>query len=441
MENRPVTEGTPYPSRDCDETVLDLFPAMESTVLPDWSGARWIGVLDLEKLAGVSSLRLKNADGYRRARLLIRQGRSVRGFVDVETSGGVLDRSVLEEAIGSLPAAPPSRPRSIAPTITVVVCTRDRAPMLRPALRAILALNYPNFDVIVVDNAATTDETREMVRREFESPRLHLVSEPVPGLSHARNTGLRHARGDIVAFTDDDVVVDKQWLWEIAEGFERSPRPACVTGLVASGEARSPTQAYFENRVSWSKNVVPKVFSLAEPPEELPTFPFCIGNFGTGANFALDRLRAVALGGFDTALGAGTRTRGGEDVDMFTRVIFRGYSLVVQPSAIVWHRHRDGLEDLRAQARGYGIGLGAWITKIALNPRTAWWALMRSPLAIRRLLANSRQVPIGADAPDSTAGDQWDVEMAKVGRLELFSVARGPFNYLIQSWTDRRHAR
>ncbi|MHA7264330.1 glycosyltransferase family 2 protein [Arthrobacter sp. TMN-37] len=430
---RPISSGS-------RKIVLDLAPAMESTLPPDWSGARWIGLVDLTVLAGVSSLRLKNADGYQRARLLIRQGRSVRGFVDVETLGGVLDRSVLDEALDSLPSAEPSAPGSSARSITVVICTRDRASMLRPALRAILALDYPNFDVIVVDNAARTDETRELVRLEFDDPRLQLVSEPIPGLSNARNTGLRHAGGDIVAFTDDDVVVDRHWLSEIAKGFERSPHVACVTGLVASGEARSPTQAYFENRVSWSKNVVPRMFSLAEPPKDLPTFPFCIGRFGTGANFALDRRRAVALGGFDTALGAGTRTCGGEDVDMFTRVIFRGYSLVVQPSAIVWHRHRDGLEDLQAQARGYGIGLGAWITKIVLNPRTAWWALRKSPRAIRNLLRNSRPLPNGAGAPGGMIADQWDVEMAKMGRLELYSVARGPFNYLVQSWTDRRRA-
>jgi hypothetical protein len=110
----------------------------------------------------------------------------------------------------------------------------------------------------------------------------------------------------------------------------------------------------------------------------------------------------------------------------------------VQPSAIVWHRHRDGLEDLQSQARGYGIGLGAWILKIFLNPRTARWALIKSPRAVRNLLKNSRPLPIGAGAPGGMIGDQWDVEMAKVGRLELFSVARGPFNYLVQSWSDRR---
>jgi len=64
---------------------------------------------------------------------------------------------------------------------------------------------------------------------------------------------------------------------------------------------------------------------------------------------------------------------------MFTRVILEGYSLVVQPSAIVWHRHRDDLDDLSAQARGYGSGLGAWLTKILLNPHTARLALARTP--------------------------------------------------------------
>src|SRR5687767_1821551 len=91
---------------------------------------------------------------------------------------------------------------------------------------------------------------------------------------------------------------------------------------------------------------------MADPPADPPTFPFCVGAFGTGANFALDRRTALALGAFDPALGVGTRTGGGEDIDMFTRVIREGHSLVVQPSAIVWHRHRAEPEDLIVRAPG-----------------------------------------------------------------------------------------
>jgi GT2 family glycosyltransferase len=414
-----------------EDRAMELVPAMPSHVPPDWSGARWIGALDLASLSGHTHLKLQNHTGYGRARLLVREGAAVRGFVDVEIHQGLLDRRVLESAVAALPAVAAELHASSTPSITVIVCTRDRSSLLRVSLAAILNLDYPNFDVVVVDNAPRTSETVDMLRTEFSDPRITLVKEPVPGLSNARNAGLRIARGDIAAFTDDDVVVDKGWLQAIAAGFERSPDTACVTGLVPAGEIRSRVQGYFDDRVSWSKGLEPKVFSLAAPPADLPTFPFCIGAFGTGANFAVDRRTALELGSFDRALGVGTRTGGGEDIDMFTRMILAGHSLVVQPSAIVWHRHRDDLEELRVQARGYGLGLGAWLTKILSNPHTAKLALARSPRAARNFLRNAR-VQKGPAAGRLPGRGSWDTQLAKVLRVELYSVALGPLNYMLE---------
>lgn len=414
-----------------ERAAYELAPAMESAGRPDWAGARWIGAVDLDCLADHTQLQLLNHAGYHRARLLVRQGTAVRGFVDVEAPRGIVQRGVLEKAAAGLPAPEPVTGGASMPSVTVVVCTRDRSALLRDSLTAILKLDYPNFDVLVVDNAPRTDETRNMVRDEFGDPRIRLITEPAPGLSQARNAGLRHAPGDIVAFTDDDVVVDGAWLREIAAGFERMPGTACVTGLVPAGELRSPAQEYFNNRVNWSKCTESKVYSFADPPQGLPKFPFCPGAFGTGANFALDRNTALSLGGFDNALGVGTRTGGGEDIDMFTRVILEGYSLVVQPSAIVWHRHRDGVDELSAQARGYGSGLGAWLTKILLDPRTARLALARAPRVAWNVLqgAGTPRRPI---AGHSQGHDSWDEQLAQVLRLERYSLARGPLNYLLE---------
>lgn len=419
-----------------EDAGLDIAPSMGTGSVPDWAGALWVGAVDLDSLAGYTHLRLQDSMGYHRARLLVRSGSSVRGFIDVDAPGGVLDCGLLESAAAALPAAVASQASS-TPSITVIVCTRDRASLLRGALTAILRLDYPDFDVIVVDNGASTSETRDMIHDEFRDPRLTLISEPRPGLSKARNAGLRRARGDIVAFTDDDVVVDELWLRGIAAGFEQAPNVACVTGLVPAGELRSPAQGYFDERVNWSKIVAPKVFSMADPPADLPTFPFCVGAFGTGANFALDRRTALALGAFDPALGVGTRTGGGEDIDMFTRVILEGHSLVVQPSAIVWHRHRAEPEDLIIQARGYGKGLGSWLTKILLNPRTARLAIARSPQGALHFLRNARNHSLGQSAGTATAPVPRDPRVAKALRTELLSVARGPFNYLLERRSEK----
>lgn len=392
-----------------------------------WAGARWVGSISTQQLAGLPQVAVASADGYPRARLLVRDGRHVLGYIDVAIHDGLLDDAELHHGIHNLLAARiPERPEPALPAplpeITVVVCTRERPEHLRDALNSILALDYPDFTVLVVDNAPTTTATRDLLRDEFTDQRLRRLAEPMPGVSRARNTGLRHADGAIVAFVDDDVVVDRAWLREIAAAFADRPDVACVTGLVPTGELATPVQGYFDRRVSWSKNLTPRRFSLSDPPADLPLFPFSVGAFGTGANVAVRRSAAVALGGFDVDLGPGTLTGGGEDLDLFVRMLVAGHTLTVQPSAIAWHRHRSDMAALSAQARGYGLGLGAWIAKIAARRDTARLAFQRTPQALARL----RQVLLGKSARQ---GIPTTHDLAGMRRSELAALTRGPYRY------------
>ncbi|WP_158614255.1 glycosyltransferase family 2 protein [Frondihabitans sp. PhB188] len=426
---------------------------MDSPIAPDWSGAIWIGAVDVASLEGVhgDTVVLGDSTGYRRARLLIRRGRAVLGFVelpvvDLPQIGGSVSFDDLVSKIAKLGPVAGSIDPIHLPTVTVIVSTRDRADQLRGALTSVLALDYPAFDVIVVDNAPATDATRVLVETEFADPRVRLIREPVAGLSRARNTGLIASTGEFVAFTDDDVVVDSHWLRALVAGFARGADVDCVTGLVPSGELRTPVQRFFDDRVSWSGNLVPREFRLSAPPADLPMFPFSVGEFGTGANFALRRTRAIELGGFDTAFGVGTRTGGGEDLDIFTRVLFAGSALVVEPSALVWHRHRADLGALRSQAVGYGTGLGAWLTKVALDPTMMKVAVRRAPSALRRLAAkgggtlesgepvSDDAARLGVTAAPAEGGTDWAKAVSKVGWTELVSVAKGPGRYLRQRW-------
>lgn len=457
--------------------VLELRRPMTSPSAPEWTGALWVGDVDLLAIDhaasdGVVDVRLLDAAGYGRARLLVRRGDTVLGFVEVPVTDGVarLDDLVAETTRFDRDAADSaerSAPDTSAVRITVVICTRDRADLLRAALTSVLASDHPAFDVVLVDNAPATTASADLVAAEFDDPRVRLVTEPVPGLSSARNTGLRHATGELIAYTDDDVVVDPGWLTALARAFASAPDVQLVSGLVPSGELRTPVQRYFDDRVSWSKNLASRTFRLAEQPADLPMFPFSVGEFGTGANFALRRTTALELGGFDTAFGAGTPTGGGEDLDIFTRVLFAGGALVVEPSAIVWHRHRADLAALRAQGKGYGVGLGAWLTKVALDPRMASRAVRRAPQALVRLVGKGagelaegpgapargtgaagpvdgavlRETAPSAAAP-STAAPSAAVpthaelarEVRRVGRLELFSVLVGPVRFLRMRW-------
>ena len=395
------------------------------------SEATWVGSIEASEASRrPAELRLESGELFDRARLLVRDRGSVRGYVTLPISDARIESGALSEAVSKLPLIPPAA-RPASRPITVVVCTRDRASLLRESLGAILALDYPAVEVVVVDNAPSTTETRDLMAAEF--PGFRYVREEAAGLSHARNAGLRAATASIVAFTDDDVIVDAQWLWAIAAGFARADDVGCVSGVVPSGELRNHVQAYFDARVSWSKLTNARIFRLSDPPADLPMFPFCVGEFGTGANFAVRRDHMLAMGGFDTALGAGTLTKGGEDLDMFLRMLYDGQSIVVDPSAVVWHRHRDDLAALRAQAVGYGRGFGAWVTTVMLDPRTLGAALARAPRAVARLL----------DKPMSTVDDSTPASATLsrsargVGRLELRSILQGPGSYFAERRTQR----
>jgi len=430
-------------------TVL-LQPAMASPLRPDWPGACWIGTVDetiLRSSEPHGLVRCAGSEGYSRARVLVRDGARIRGYVELALLDGCFSLAALGEHIADLPAPSALIETGERPRVSVVICTRDRAALLRGALNSVLAVDYPDFDVIVVDNAPSNWDTRALVLDEFQggTTAVHLVDEPVPGASRARNTGLRHATGEIVAFTDDDVIVDRFWLRALVAGFARGDDVACVTGLVPSGELRTAVQGFFDARVSWSRNVTPRKFTLDAPPPDSPLFPFNVGEFGTGANFAMLRRYALVLGGFDTALGVGTRTGGGEDLDIFTRVLLDGRSLVVEPAALVWHRNRSDTAALRRQAWGYGTGLGAWLTKIALQPRSAARAAARTPAAVAHLVSSVGRRPAaspatgvvlgGADRPGGAVHrTRAERQLSRIGWYELSCVARGPANYLLQRW-------
>lgn len=370
----------------------------------------------------------RHADGYLHARVLVRRRRQPIGFVEAPIRDGRVRFRI--------PAVDPpaEAPQPVDwPPISVVICTRDRPERVADALTSLSALDYPNFEVVVVDNAARTDTTTQVVRRHGD-PRVRLINEPVPGLSTARNTGLRAARHDLVAYTDDDVVADRHWLRGIARGFGRAPRVSCVAGLVPSGELRTPAQAYFDGRVTWSAHLQPRLVSLAEPPPDMPLFPVQIGRLGTGANFAVKRNRVLELGGFDEALGAGTAAQGGEDLDLFFRVVTAGDVVATEPSAIVWHRHRSDNTALLDQARGYGLGLGAWLTKVALD--RGHRRLAARTLGRRIVTTLRAGVDYGAIAIQPDPGLRCEVPSA-VGRTEVFAVLGGPWAL----WRGRRLVR
>ena len=249
-----------------------------------------------------------------------------------------------------------------APLVSVVVATRDRTTSLARCLDSVLASDYPAFEIVVVDNDPTSDATAALLASRYADGSVRYVREDRRGLAAAHNRGLEAAAGSVLAFTDDDVVVDRHWLAAIVEGFELTDKVAAVTGLIQPGELRTRAQVILEQHGSFAKGFAPRIFDLDAHRPTDRRFPLATGQCGSGANMAFRADCLRRLGGFDPALGTGTTARGGDDLAAFFNVLVSGQRLVYQPAAVVRHWHRDHDSALATQAYGYGVGLGAYLT-------------------------------------------------------------------------------
>ncbi|MHB8669982.1 MAG: glycosyltransferase family 2 protein [Acidimicrobiales bacterium] len=407
----------------------------------------WIGELELGLSAEPRGVSRPPHPVDSSARLLVRLHRQVLGFVSIplrgEPPGDDAVWSAVRAQLGNpmrrhlqedgLPVPEESQTGGVGGSdvcvhglaegpsrlVSVVVCTRDRPVILASCLELLQQLHYDNFEVIVVDNAPSSEQTRScFIDLVGDDQRFRYVQEPLPGLSRARNRGLAEAKAQYVAFTDDDVMVDPWWLEGIVAGFARDPLTGCVTGLVPPAELDDPAQQFFDRRYSWSSHLETRVFDLNGRGDESPLYPFSAGLFGTGANFAVDRELLEDLGGFDEALGAGSPAGGGEDLDAFVRVLRAGRSLVYEPSAIVWHVHRASARALRRQLFYYGVGLTAFLTKYLLDLRTAGEIVARLPAGLRRGRRIWSPAEIGGPAPKALV------------LAEVAGMLAGPFAYL-----------
>lgn len=336
----------------------------------------WCGEFELFDDGGLQGPR-HAASRHRRARVLVRAHGRPLGYLHFDGAPDAVSlddlRTQASTAFGDSVNAEAPAPLVDAPFASVIVCTRDHTELLTSCLDRIQALDYPNFEVVVVDNAPSNEETRELLEKICAmDPRFRYLRQDRPGLSAARNAGLIGARGEILAYTDDDVLVDRNWLTEIARTFRSEPGIGCVTGLVATAAIETNAEGYFDARSpSWSARMTSERYDLRERRDDSPLYPYSAGIFGTGANLAVSREAMDRVGEFDEALGAGTKTKGGEDLDIFVRVLRAGFTIAYEPAALVWHQHRADDDALRSQLYGYGTGLTAYLTKYLTNPATS----------------------------------------------------------------------
>jgi glycosyltransferase involved in cell wall biosynthesis len=303
--------------------------------------------------------------------ILVRVGRRPIGWVRVRRAavGDVIAPDVLQQLVAEqlgLQVIDAFRNRTYAvpdgepnlPSMSVVVCTRERPDVLERQLESLLRLDYPNYEIIVVDNAPRTNGTRDVVAK---FPRVRYVVEPRKGLDFARNTGWRVARNEVAAYTDDDACVDPGWLRGLGYNY-LDPRVTCVTGTTYPIELETAAQQHFERYGGMQRGFVRKVY---KPGTWSTFYPLGSGRFGAGVNLSLRRATLEAMGGFDDALDVGSIARGCGDLDIMARAIRDGGHLVYDPCAIVWHQHRRTMAQLRRQMFDYGWGFCAYVGKYA----------------------------------------------------------------------------
>jgi GT2 family glycosyltransferase len=266
------------------------------------------------------------------------------------------DRLKIENVLRILPYVVDEK----LPLVTIAVCTHDRTSDLKLCLESLKHLDYPNLDVLVVDNAPSTNSTSELLAVSY--PQFRYVREPRHGLDWARNLAVTEALGEIIAFADDDTVVDPGWVRALVNVFHDAPDVMCVTGLVVPFELETDAQRLFEEYVGFGRGFK-RCWHHSDGSRSIARHHIGTGNVGTGANMAFRRSVFDSIGKFDPALDVGTVTRGGGDLEMFFRVLKEGHTLVYEPRAVVRHRHRREYPDLRLQIEGFGIGYQSYLMR------------------------------------------------------------------------------
>lgn len=336
-------------------------------------------------------------------------------------------------------------PDTALPSVSVVVSTIvTRLADIARLLDHLAALDYPSYEVVVVDN-------RVAVPAEDPLPGLlaghdvRLVVERRPGCSAGRNAGVAAATGEVVAFTDDDVRVDPRWLRMIGTRFVQEPELDAVTGMILPAELETPAQIWYEayyggfsgERTFDPLTLVPedapgalrhaRVSAVAADGSVRRRFPvYGVGGYGAGANWAVRRSVFDRVGGFDPVLGAGVPARGGEDLAMFIDVLWRGGRIGVEPRAVVHHRHRPDLAGLHGQLHANGVGFTALLCALVSADRRHLAALVRlAPPAARAMAGRVLSRLVRRGSATATTVTPSAVPPTRVPRSLAFHELRG----------------
>ena len=245
-------------------------------------------------------------------------------------------------------------------TVSLIIATRNRADSLRACLASITRLDPGDWELIVIDDGSTdaTPEVLQAFSREARIP-FQAIHKSGPGLSEARNLGAAAARGEILAFTDDDCYPAPDFIEALRHAFE-DPRLGFVGGRVLLHDPED----------------LPITIQASNRPVHYPPVSFLLPGTIHGANMAVRKVGFEQVGGFGTWIGPGTRVASGEDIDLLARLSAAGWEGAYDPRPLVFHHHRRrGKEALRSLLDGYAVGRGAYYANLLTNPKLRWVTL------------------------------------------------------------------
>ena len=272
------------------------------------------------------------------------------------------------------PLTAPNLSSATAPSVSVIVCTRNGSRTLDECLTSLEQLHYPNFEILVVDDGST-DATRQIIQAHPKA--RYLFQEPA-GLSVARNTGANHAAGEILAYTDDDCVADEDWLTYLALAF-RDPRTAAAGGPNIPPAPQNLAQAC----VIAAPGGPAHVLLSDTTAEHVP-----------GCNLAVRKSAFTEVGGFLPKYHAA-----GDDVDFCWRLMERGMTIAFHPGAMVWHYRRFSVRAYLKQQIGYGkaegLLLGQHSNRFGHFGGARWRGVVYQP-ALLRLTRQGGRIYSGA---------------------------------------------
>jgi GT2 family glycosyltransferase len=316
---------------------------------------------------------LDDVSTYSGIRLLVMRGNRPLGVVEIANRHQPVSPARLRQAIVAQLAhkllheglaqsfAPPRDAASatgpaILPahvSVSVVIATYDRPDDLRNCLHCLVSQASPRpVEIVVVDNHPGSGLTPAVVA---EFPGVVLLSEPRQGLACARNSGIIVSHGDIVVATDDDVTMPPDWLEKLLSPFMRDEVMA-VTGNILPSELDTGAQRLFEAYGGLGRGFEPVAVDGAWFRQFRSAVPTWTLGATANAAFRAEIFTHPGIGMLDEALGAGTHTGCSEDTYLFYKILKAGHTLVYEPSAFVFHRHRRDLTALRRQIYNYSKG-------------------------------------------------------------------------------------